>query len=108
MPQTVQRYLVEKHGRQHYGWRVNNKVRTVPHGQTLLLNLLSPALVHWSTDAWKTAYDNETYDTGLGLHTLNLPTASLPVGGQIVFTLYWLSEKRWEGTDYTAKIEAGS
>ena len=32
-PQTVQRYLVEKHGRQHFGWRLNNKTRTVPPQQ---------------------------------------------------------------------------
>ncbi|MGA2856259.1 MAG: glucan 1,4-alpha-glucosidase [Candidatus Sulfotelmatobacter sp.] len=105
-PQTVQRYLVEKHGRQHYGWRFNNKARTVPHKQTLRLNLLSPALVRWSIDGWKTAQDSETHDTGLGLHSLNLPTASLPAGGQVVFTFFWPSEKRWEGTDYTVTVEA--
>ncbi len=105
-PQTVQRYLVEKHGRQHYGWRVNNKPRTVPYQQTLRINLLSPALVHWSVDGWKTATDTKTHDTGLGLYTLNLPTASLPLGGQVVFTFYWLEEQRWEGTDYTVTVQA--
>jgi len=107
-PQTVQRYLVEKHGRQHYGWRVNNKARTVPYKQTLRINLLSPALVHWSSDGWKTAHDSETHDTGLGLHTLNLPTAALPAGGQVVFTFLWRAENRWEGKEYTVTVEAGS
>jgi len=105
-PQTVQRYLIEKHGRQHYGWRFNNKARTVPRNQTLRINLLSPALVHWSIDGWKTAHDTETRDTGLGLYTLDLPTASLPVGGQAVFTFFWPNENRWEGTDYTVTVEA--
>ncbi len=105
-PQTLQRYVVEKHGRQHFGWRVNNKVRSVPKNQTLRLNLLSPALVRWSIDGWKTAQDTETRDTGIGLHILNLPTASLPVGDQVVFTLYWLNERRWEGKDYTVTVEA--
>jgi glucoamylase len=107
-PQTVQRYIVEKHGRQHYGWRVNNKARTVPHNQTLRINLLSPALVHWSVDGWKTAHDSETHDTGLGLHTLNLPTASLPVGEQVVFTFFWPEENRWEEKEYTVTVEAVS
>jgi glucoamylase len=107
-PQTVQRYLVEKHGRQHYGWRVNNKVRSIPYKQTLRINLLSPALVHWSIDDWKTAHDSETHDTGLGLHTLNLPTASLPAGGRVVFTFFWLAENRWEGKEYTVTVQAGS
>ena len=62
-PQTVKRYLVDKHGRQHYGWRINNKTRTVPRNQTLRLNILSPAIVRWSTDDWKTVHDTETRNT---------------------------------------------
>ncbi|MGO9085404.1 MAG: glucan 1,4-alpha-glucosidase [Candidatus Sulfotelmatobacter sp.] len=107
-PQTVKRYLIDKHGRQHYGWRFNNKARTVPHHQTLRINLLSPARVHWSIDGWKTAHDTATRDTGLGLYALDLPTASLPVGGQAVFTFFWPNENRWEGTDYTVTVEGGS
>ena len=106
-PQTVKRYLIDKHGRQHYGWRLNNKPRTVPRNQTLRVNLLAPALVHWSIDGWKTAHDTETRDTGLGLYALDLPTASLPLGGQVVFTFYWTSENRWEGKDYTVTIVNG-
>jgi glucoamylase len=105
-PQTVKRYIIDKHGRQHYGWRINNKPRTVPYQQTLRLNLLSPALVHWSIDSWKTVQDTAAHDTGLGIHTLNLPTASLPIGGQAVFTFYWLNEQRWEGTDYSVTVVA--
>jgi glucoamylase len=107
-PQTVKRYIIDKHGRQHYGWRVNNKTRTVPQNQTLRLNLLSPARVHWSIDGWKTAHDTDTRDTGLGLYALDLPTASLPVGAQVVFTFYWPVEDRWEGKDYTVTVEAKS
>ncbi|HUA17041.1 MAG TPA: glucan 1,4-alpha-glucosidase [Verrucomicrobiae bacterium] len=104
-PQTYQRYVVEKHGRQHWGWRVNNKVRTVPLHQALRINLLSPALVHWSIDGWETSHDTETRDTGIGLHVLDLPTASMRAGAKIVFTFLWLADKRWEGTDYAVTIE---
>lgn len=104
-PQTVKRYLIEKHGRQHFGWRLNNKTRTVPRNQTLRINLLSPARVHWSIDGWKTAHDIDTRDTGMGIYTLNLPTASLPVGGQVVFTFFWPDQNRWEGTDYQVIVE---
>ena len=54
-PQTVQRYLVEKPTRQIFGWRFNNKARTVPRNKKLRIVLLSPALVHWSIDGWKTS-----------------------------------------------------
>ena len=104
-PQTLKRYVIDKHGRQHFGWRINNKTRTVPRNQTLRINLLSPAMVHWSTDGWKTSQDTETRDTGIGIHILNLPTASMPPGGQVVFTFYWPDLQRWEGTDYTVTVE---
>jgi glucoamylase len=104
-PQTYKRYVLDKHGRQHFGWRMNNKPRTVPRNQTLRLNLLSPALVRWSTDDWKSAHDTATSDSGLGIHTLNLPTASMPVGSQVVFTFFWTNENRWEGTDYCVTVE---
>jgi glucoamylase len=104
-PQPYKRYVIDKHGRQHWGWRLNNKTRVVPRGQTLRINLLSPALVHWSVDGWKTAHDSETHDTGVGIHILNLPTASMPMGSQIVFTFFWPDENRWEGKDYTVTVK---
>jgi glucoamylase len=104
-PQTVKRYLVEKRPRQIFGWRFNNKTRAIPRGKTLRIVLLSPALVHWSIDGWATTHDSETRDTGLGIYTLDLPTALLPAGAQAVFTFYWSKENRWEGTDHKVTIE---
>jgi len=104
-PQTVQRYLKEKPVRQFFGWRFNNKTRSVPHHKTLRLVLLSPAMVHWSIDDWKTTHDTNTRDTELGIHVLDLPTASLPSGGEAVFTFYWPNENRWEGTDFRVRVE---
>src|ERR1700683_4299050 len=104
-PQTVQRYLVEKRQRTIFGWRMNNKTRTIPRGKTLRIVLISSATVHWSIDEWKTAQDTRTRDSGLGIHTLDLPTASLPTGGQAAFTFLWAKENRWEGTDYVVTVQ---
>jgi len=104
-PQTVKRYLQEKHVRQIFGWRFNNKPRSIPRNKTLRIVMLSSARVHWSIDGWKTTHDTDTRDTGLGIHILDLPTASLPSGGEAVFTFFWPSENRWEGTDYRVFIE---
>jgi glucoamylase len=103
-PQTVQRYLKEKHVRQIFGWRFNNKTRSVPRNKTLRIVLLSPAMVHWSIDNWETPHDNNTRDTGLGIHILDLPTASLPAGAQVIFTFYWKDQNRWEGTDFRVMV----
>ena len=104
-PQTVQRYLVEKPSRQIFGWRFNNKTRSVPRNKTLRIELLNPGLVHWSIDGWTTSQDTKTRDTGLGTHVLDLPTASLPAGSEVTFTFYWPLESRWEGTDFAVSVE---
>jgi len=104
-PQTVQRYLVDKPTRRIFGWRMNNKTHTVPRSKTLRIVLVSPAVVHWSIDGWKSAQDTKTRDSGLGIYTLDLPTASLPVGAQVVFTFFWTGENRWEGKDYTVTVQ---
>ena len=104
-PQTVKRYLVEKHVRQIFGWRFNNKTRSVPRNKTLRIVLLTPGRVHWSVDGWKTSHDTDARDTGLGIYTLDLPTASLPGGARAVFTFFWPAENRWEGKDYSVAVE---
>jgi glucoamylase len=104
-PQPVQRYLIDKHVQQFFEWRVNNKCRSIPRGKTLRLVLLYPAVVHWSIDGWKSVEDTNARDTGLSVYTLDLPTASLPVGGQVVFTFFWPNENRWEGTNYSGTVE---
>jgi glucoamylase len=105
-PQPVKRYLVDKHKRQIFGWRFNNKTRSIPRGKTLRVIILQPALVRWSVDGWTTSHDTETRDTGLGIYTLDLPTASLPAGAQVGFTFCWAKDNRWEETNYTVTIEA--
>ena len=104
-PQTVQRYLVEKPTRQVFGWRFNNKCRSLPRQKQLRIVLLTPGLVHWSLDGWKTSADTNTRDTGLGIHVVDLPTTTLPAGSRITFTFYWPQENRWEGTDYSVEVE---
>jgi glucoamylase len=104
-PQTVQRYLIDKPVRQVFGWRFNNKTRSVPRNKKLRLVLLLPALVRWTLDEWKTSQDTNTRDTGLGTYTLDLPTASLPPGTRVVFTFYWPQENRWEGTENSVTVE---
>jgi glucoamylase len=104
-PQTVQRYIVEKHPCAYFPWRFNNKARTMTCGKTLRLSLLQPALVHWSVDGWKTKHDTPTKDSQLGVHFADLPVDKLPTRASVVFTFLWTKSNSWEGVNYQVVIE---
>ncbi len=106
-PLTVERYQVEKRTTPYSIWRHNHKTRTVRAGRTFRIEVLQPAVIHWSADYWRTAQDVETRDTGLGVHVADLPTKGLLAGGMIIFTVYWPGTKKWEGVDYSIAIAEG-
>jgi glucoamylase len=104
-PQTVERYLNKKKSAEYFNWRFNNKVRTMPRGKKLRILLLDAAMVHWSFDAWQTARDSDSKDSGWTLQRVDLPTEDLPSGSQLVFTFYWKACARWESRDYQVTVE---
>ena len=53
-PQTVQRYLTEKTVSPRMVWRFNHKIRSMPAGKILRIELMAPAVIHWTADDWKT------------------------------------------------------
>ncbi|MHB8173490.1 MAG: glucan 1,4-alpha-glucosidase [Nitrospirota bacterium] len=103
-PQTFRRYIKDNVGSRYGAWRFNNKCKTIPAGMTLRLETLDAALVHWSSDGWKTTQDTETRDTGMGVYVADLPTVKLPAGATVTFTFYWRRAGRWEGTDYQVEL----
>ncbi|MGE5205956.1 MAG: glucan 1,4-alpha-glucosidase [Chlamydiota bacterium] len=104
-PQTYQRYVVEKQPCKVFIWSFNHKVRNMPPGLRLRLQLLAPATVHWSTDGWATRQDVESRDTGVRVHVVDLPTEKLSSGSRVGFTFYWAEAKRWEGANFEVVVE---
>jgi glucoamylase len=107
-PQPVQRYQRD-HVRSPFAvWRFNHKCRSMPRGQTLRLEVLAPATVHWSVDGWHTAHDTPTTDARVGLHYVDLPTAQLAARTVMAFTFFWPQADRWEAQDFSVTVEDGS
>ena len=102
---AVQRYQVEKQKAEFFGWRFNNKCRTMPQGKKLRIILLTPAQVRYSFDAWKTTQNISSRDTGLGVQAADLATDKLPSGKVIAFTFFWPQENRWENENYEVLIQ---
>ena len=104
-PQPRERYQVQQVRSRHAMWRFNHKCRGLPNGRILRVELPAAGLVHWSVDGWATSIDTNTVDSGLGIHYADLDTAGLAPGREVVFTVFWPSESRWEGTDYRLTID---
>lgn len=106
-PQTVQRYQVQKIRSSFSAWRFNHVARHLLQGTQLRIELLAPAVVHWSADNWKTGSDVRTVDSGVGLHFADLPTSEMPEGGKVTFTFFWTGTGTWEGTNWEVHVVRG-
>jgi glucoamylase len=104
-PQPVQRYIVDRTGSAYAAWRFNQKVRVMPVGKLLRIEVMSPASIHWTFDDWHSTHDVDTRDTTVGIYLVDLPTGGLPSGSAVRFTFHWTQPDRWEGTDYVVNIE---
>ncbi len=103
-PQTVKRYLEEKITSPCTIWRFNQKSRRMPRGKTLRIEVLSPSMVRWTSDGWRTFQDVNTRDTGIGMHLAELPAKDLPLGAILEFTFYWTNTDTWENVNYSLNI----
>lgn len=102
--QPVQRYQTDNVTSPFAIWRMNQKCRVMPAGKLLRIELLAPALIHWSSDNWLTTHNLRATDTTLGIYVADLPTKELQQGAEVVFTFLWLAENRWEHRDYSVEV----
>jgi glucoamylase len=87
-------------------WRFNHKIRWAETGRAIRLETQAPATVHWGVGDWTNVQDVRTRDTSLGMHIVDLPTASFAGGTRVVFTFYWPEADRWEGVDFSIEVRA--
>ncbi|RUU13000.1 glucan 1,4-alpha-glucosidase [Mesorhizobium sp. USDA-HM6] len=105
-PQGVERYIKRKTVSAFRLWRFNNKIRSIPAGKVLRVELTARGVVHWSSDKWLTVQDDKTTENAFGVHLVDLTVADLPPGSTIVFTFFWPEASRWENVDFTVDIGA--
>jgi len=104
-PQGVKRYIEDRTVSPRRVWRFNHKIRSIPAGKTLRVELAAKGVVHWSSDKWLTVHDDRTGENAFGVHLVDLPVDRLPPGSTIVFTFFWPDGQRWENVDFTVGID---
>jgi glucoamylase len=103
--QTVARYSKGFQSPRMRIWRIDKALTAILTGYALRIEVESPAVVRWTTDAWKQTHESEAVDTGLGIHIVDLPTRTLQAGDEIEFTFHWSEADRWEDKNCVVKVE---
>jgi glucoamylase len=76
----------------------------MPEGAVLRVEVQAAAVVRWSNDGWVNDIDVPTRDSSLGIHHADLATEDIAAPSTISFTIHWIDENRWEGTDFSVTI----
>ena len=104
-PQAVwDRYRGRRPEKTRTMWLPRFPANTLGAGQGLRVCLPEAAQVHYGFDGWRRIADVATRDSGLGVHFADLPTARLPAGACVDFTLYWSGPARWDGGDFRVEV----
>ncbi len=102
--QTEARYLKKKSPSPFTIWRFDWPCAVISSNKILRIEVLSTAIVHWSTDNWETFSDSETNDTGLGLHFADINLED-KISTEIKFTFFWKENSEWENKDFEVMIK---
>ena len=86
-------------------WTPRRHPRLVRVEETLRIQAPASFRLRWTGDDWQTASDTPSVPTRLGVHFVDLAIA-VEQRAPIRFTMYWTTEARWEGRDYTVGIAA--
>jgi glucoamylase len=106
-PQTVQRYLKEKTVSPRLMWRFNHKLRSLPPGKILRIELMAPAVIHWTVPTiGKPAKTLRRWMPDWASISPIFRPSRGPKAPQIKFTFYWPNADRWEGKDFMVRIAA--
>ena len=104
-PQTVKRYLQQRKRSSYTIWRFSCQTLRMPQGRTLRIETKARVRIRWTADDWAHTNDLDSRDTGIGIHTADLPTQKLTSGSKVIFTFYWPEADRWEGRNFVVTIQ---
>jgi glucoamylase len=89
-------------------WCLHAPIGRIEHGMALIIALPRAARIHWGTNGWQNAADDETQDAGLGLHGFEVTESVLSQVRSINFTFQWRDTQDWVGKDFLVSIDGAN
>lgn len=102
---TWLRYQGKRPETQQAVWLPQAPIMKISTGQSLLIGLYEPGIIHWGIDGWQSVANVPTQNTGLGLHVALLMTQPFKAGQHINFTFQRTTTNEWSGLDYTINVQ---
>jgi hypothetical protein len=88
-------------------WTLHYPTRIMHPGETLRVFAADPFRLRCSRDNWTTSGDCESTPTGLNIYYVDVQTPH-DQRAPIRFTFYWLTHRKWHGSDYAVAVESVS
>ena len=102
---AYQRYVDSPVQSRYEIWTLRHTLRRIPHGKILRVILAADATITWSTDNWAHTNKAEAIrQDGLNLWFADFPTADVPSGSALTFTLFWKRDQRWEDRNWQINV----
>jgi len=80
-------------------WKFNRQPTSISPEESLRVVADQPFRLRVSDDEWRSCRDEDSSETGLGLHFVDLPSLG-SVGRAWNFTFFWPIADRWEGRNF--------
>jgi glucoamylase len=102
---AYQRYVVNPVASQYEIWSLRHPLRRVARGKILRIILAAEATIVWSTDNLAGTEQSQTiHQNELDLWFADFPTADIPPGSVLTFTLFWKRDQRWEERNWQINV----
>ncbi len=85
-------------------WKLRRPISIIPAGKTLRILAADPFEVVYSTDNWATQARVSSRELGAAGSVADVAAK----GEELAFTLHWPAQNRWQGRNFTVKIEPAS
>ena len=99
IPAVTARYLSNRHKAEPREiWKFNRQIAEIRPGHSLRIQAGAEFMLRWTDDDWRTAHNDPSHATPIGLYYVDLPPIDPRTSYQ--FTFRWPLVDRWEGRDF--------